>query len=448
MRIVHNIPIKYKLIVIILSVTLLIIGLAFWIGGYHYQRSLKTDLIQNLEMNARLTGEYCVTPLVFDDPPGAERVLSKLQAVPLISYGAVYNDRDSVFAAYQIATEDIHPPFPIDKARIMFHDGYLHVLQPVEYKNVFYGHVYLAGSMDSYDTKIAEAYRFMIILLLILIVLSILLAFFLQRVISQPILKLAQVTEHISNEADLSLRVKKKGSDELGVLYDGFNTMMEQLHLREIERDRAAEEIKSSLREKEVMLKEIHHRVKNNLQIISSLLNLQSNHIHDENALAMFVDCQNRVRSMAIVHEQLYHSPDLASINFSEYVEALINGLQSSYRADSRRIQFDVDILDIPLDIDRAVPCGLIIHELVSNAIKHAFNSHHEGLIQIKLRRDDHLEQFCLSVRDNGQGIPESIDYKNTDSLGLRLAVILTEKQLKGSIDLDRSSGTAFHICF
>ncbi|MBN2105051.1 HAMP domain-containing protein [bacterium] len=447
MRILHNIPIKYKIVIIILSITLLVIGLGFYIGMFHYERNLKTDLIHNMEVNAKLIGEYCVTPLAFNDSNGAERVLSKLQAIPFVVYGGIFNEQEDIFASYKKLEEITDPPFPVYGNKHIFDGRYLHVIQPIEYENILYGHIYLVGSLASLNKKIQEAKTFMIALFGVLILFSFILAIKLQNLISQPILKLAQVTEQISNEADLSMRVKKKGSDELGLLYDGFNAMMEQLHQRELERDRAEEEIKSSLREKEVMLKEIHHRVKNNLQIISSLLSLQSNHVHDDNALAMFIDCQNRVRSMALVHEKLYHAPDLASINFSDYVETLIMGLQTTYRSDFHRIQFDIDIIDVALAIDQAVPCGLLIHELVSNSIKHAFNSHAEGLIQVKLRKNDNGD-LCLSVRDNGEGIPEDMDFRNTDSLGLRLAVVLAEKQLKGSITLDRTSGTAFYIHF
>ncbi|MFC1568905.1 histidine kinase dimerization/phosphoacceptor domain -containing protein [bacterium] len=415
---------------------------------FHYERNLKIDLVHNLEVNAKLIGEYCVTPLAFNDPLGAERVLSKLQAIPLVIHGRIYDENKEVFASYNISQNHIEPPFLIQNATHLFKDDFFHLLQPIEYENIYYGHIYIIGSLTLLNQKIREAYTFMAMLLIALIILSLLLTLHLQKFISEPILNLAKVTEHISNEADLSFRVSRKGSDELGILYDGFNSMMEQLHLRELERDRADEEIKASLQEKEVMLKEIHHRVKNNLQIISSLLSLQSNHIHDESALAMFVDCQNRVRSMALVHEKLYHSPDLASINFSDYVETLVRGLQTTYHTDFHRINFDVDIMDVALAIDQAVPCGLLIHELVSNSIKHAFNSHAEGLIQIKFRKNEDEGQLCLSVRDNGQGIPREVDYRNTVSLGLRLAVVLAEQQLGGTIDLDRTNGTAFYIRF
>jgi two-component sensor histidine kinase/HAMP domain-containing protein len=447
MRFLHNIPIKYKLIVIILSVTLLITGLGFSFGVVYYERHLRNDFVDNMEINARLIGEYCITPLVFGDAAGAERVLKKLDTIPMVTNGIVYSDAKNIFASYKKGTDTFYPPFPVGKAVHMFHGDYLHVLQPIVYENVSYGYIYLAGSLEPLAIKIHSAYRFMAVLLAILLGLTYLLALMLQRFISDPILKLAAVTEHISNEADLSFRISTKGSDEIGILYDGFNSMLEQLHLRQIERDRAEEEIKSSLREKEVMLKEIHHRVKNNLQLVSSLLSLQSNHVQDEKALAMFVDCQNRVRSMALVHEKLYHSPDLASINFADYVNALISGLQASYSAQDR-IKFDIDILDIPLAIDRAVPCGLLIHELVSNSMKHAFTSDYGGLIQIMLRKNGEMDRFSLSIRDNGKGIPDHIDFRNTDSLGLRLAVILAEKQLGGSIDLDRKGGTAFTIQF
>lgn len=202
--------------------------------------------------------------------------------------------------------------------------------------------------------------------------------------------------------------------------------------------------LKKSLREQETLLREIHHRVNNNMQIISSLLSLQSTQVKDERDLDLFIDSQNRVKSMAKVHERLYQSNDLSSIKFAEYGMSLLNDLFSSHRA-SPGIRLRVDIEDVSFNMETAIPCGLIINELVSNSLKYAFPNG-AGEIYVSLM---HYEEnkFLLTISDNGIGLPEDIDFKNTESLGFRLTNNLTQ-QLEGEIELDRSKGSKFIIVF
>jgi PAS domain S-box-containing protein len=212
------------------------------------------------------------------------------------------------------------------------------------------------------------------------------------------------------------------------------------------ERKRMEEQIKRSLMEKEILLKEIHHRVKNNLQIISSMLNLQSEYVKDKYALDLFTESRNRVKSMALIHEKLYQSKDLARINFLDYVRTLTKDLFRSYRRSSAEIALKMDIEDVFLDIDKAVSCGLIINELITNSLKHAFPSGSEGEITIGLHPDIN-GMFALTVSDNGTGLPENIDSRNVESLGLQLVALLVE-QLDGAIELDKRKGTSFRITF
>jgi PAS domain S-box-containing protein len=202
-------------------------------------------------------------------------------------------------------------------------------------------------------------------------------------------------------------------------------------------------QIQASLQEKEVLLKEIHHRVKNNLQLISSMMRLQSGTIADPNMLSVFKESQDRVKTMARIHEELYRSKDLARIDFANYIQGLATNLVRSFGSG---IKLTVDIKDIYFGIDTAIPCGLIINELVSNCLKYAFQEEKQGEIEIGLRTGGD-DQFTLSVRDNGVGIPADLDFQNTNSLGLKLVNTLA-KQLKGTIQLDRDSGTAFAITF
>jgi len=210
------------------------------------------------------------------------------------------------------------------------------------------------------------------------------------------------------------------------------------------ERKRAEEQIRTSLREKELLLSEIHHRVKNNLQIVSSLLSLQSDYVTDADALAMFRESQQRVKSMALIHEKLYESEDFAHIDFSDYLAALSSHLISSYQRPSVRLL--IEGCTTSVDITTAIPCGLIVNELVTNAFEHAFPDGREGTITVSLCMDD-AGTHVLSVSDDGVGFPEDLDFRNTKSLGLQLVTALVN-QLDGTIDLSRENGTAFVISF
>lgn len=211
-----------------------------------------------------------------------------------------------------------------------------------------------------------------------------------------------------------------------------------------LQHKRSQERLYATLREKEVLLREIHHRVKNNLQVISSLLNLQAASLSDPQALEMLKESQNRVRSMALVHDQLHRSPDLSRIGFREYVKNLCASLFSSYGIDSARIALRVDVEDIALPIDAAIPCGLIVHELVSNSLKHAFPGGRRGEIFIALKSHP-LRGTVLTVADNGIGLPGHVDVATASSLGLRLVRILAG-QIEAPVRHRSGAGTAFEI--
>lgn len=212
------------------------------------------------------------------------------------------------------------------------------------------------------------------------------------------------------------------------------------------QRKQAEDKIQASLREKEVLLKEIHHRVKNNLQVISSLLKMQSRSITDPRILEIFQESQSRIHSMALIHEKLYQSEDLARINCAEYIHSLTSHLYRSYNVSPRNIQLEVKVPQISLSLDAALPCGLIINELVSNALKYAFPDKRSGKISIELALD--LKNcYTLKVSDDGIGLPKNVDWENTRSLGLRLVRTLSQ-QLGATVALDLSHGTQFCLTF
>jgi PAS domain S-box-containing protein len=269
--------------------------------------------------------------------------------------------------------------------------------------------------------------------------------------------RVTEVFKEKTNKGEpLEVDAKLKRRD--GSIFDGYITMSfldpsdptkgAVATISDITRRKQAEEqIMASLKEKESLLREIHHRVKNNLQVISSLLNFQSRRIKDKEALEAFMDTQSRVKSMAIIYEKLYQSGDITKINFAGYITNLTINLFQSYRVDQNTIKLTTDIKEVLLDINTAIPCGLLINELISNALKHAFPDGKSGKIHISMHpiKGNEVE---LIVSDNGVGFPEELDFKKTESLGMQLVVSVVEEQLGGTIELNRSEGTAFKIVF
>ncbi len=214
-----------------------------------------------------------------------------------------------------------------------------------------------------------------------------------------------------------------------------------------LSRQEAKKQITDSLHEKELLLKEIHHRVKNNLQLISSLIYLQSENVKEKNFTDIMRETGNRIQSMALIHEKLYLSENLANINFSDYVRDFTAVLFNSYSHVSRNVSLKLNLENCLPDIDRAIPCGLILNELVSNSLEHAFPDNKEGEIYIELKCSQG-GTLTLTVKDNGIGLPGHIDPVNRDSLGLNLVFTLAERQLKGSVNVNRNRGTEFIIEF
>jgi two-component sensor histidine kinase len=208
---------------------------------------------------------------------------------------------------------------------------------------------------------------------------------------------------------------------------------------------RAEKRLKASLAEKEVLLKEIHHRVKNNLQVVSSLLYLQSRKLHDDAARAIFAESQGRICSMALAHEQLYRSKNLSDINLADYVRTLVSHVQRTFMAPEVAPKCRLDVEAVMLDIEKVVPCGLLITELLSNALKHAFPDGRSGTIDIAFgRKGDGME---LSVADDGIGLPADFDVHAPLTLGLQLIAALVE-QLDGTLSVESRGGAQFSVSF
>ncbi len=229
------------------------------------------------------------------------------------------------------------------------------------------------------------------------------------------------------------------------IISKGLRTQVNELHKSNRARVKAMNEANKALNEKEILLREIHHRVKNNLQIISSLLSLQSTQHGDEKTHKMLMDTQNRVKSMALIHEKLYMTSDISHIDFDEYLKVLVNHMALSYLIDPGSVKLELDIDDIVLDVDNAISCGLVINELVSNSMKYAFIGRSDGIIDISMKVDDQKDLMILMVSDNGVGIPRSLDIHNLESLGLQLVDTLV-CEMKGHVRLISKEGTKFII--
>ncbi len=255
-------------------------------------------------------------------------------------------------------------------------------------------------------------------------------AFYLDRVFVTGYMELFdfQIQRNVK-KYDYEARFVANGEDEVLVIF------------RDITERRQAEEAKKN----EMLLKEIHHRIKNNLQVISSLLYLQSKDIKDKDVLEMFKESQNRVKSMALAHEKLYRSKDAGRVDTGEYIKDLADYLFQSYSIDSKVIRLNIKAENILLGIDVAIPCGFIINELITNSLKHAFPDGRKGELCIDFHSENN--KFILVVGDNGIGIPEKLDFRNPETLGLRLVTSLVE-QIRGNIELDRSNGAKFKIIF
>jgi two-component sensor histidine kinase len=197
--------------------------------------------------------------------------------------------------------------------------------------------------------------------------------------------------------------------------------------------------IQYSLEEKEVLLREIHHRVQNNLQFVSSLLNLQGRGIKDEYTLNVLKDCKQRIQSMALIHQKLYQENSLKDIDFKSYVDNLVGSLKQSYEIDDHKVKVDLDISGAQLGINAAIPIGLILNELITNAFKYAFQDDQEGHLSISLNEE--AGQLILIVQDNGEGMPADFDMETTMSFGLKLVRSLSKK-LKGDLRVETNAGT------
>ncbi len=245
--------------------------------------------------------------------------------------------------------------------------------------------------------------------------------------------------------------LRKDGSEfpvEIGInpVETGEGPMVLSVILDLSERKQNERRIQDALLQKDVLLKEVHHRVKNNLQVIHSLLDLQALKINDEGLMGMLRDSQNRIRSMSMIHQTLYQSQDFVQVDFDQFLGGLLPRLMESYASTAGHVTIDVQARDVKLPINEAIPCGLIVNELVSNALKHGFTGGRRGSIHVAITQRD-AQQIEMSISNDGHPIPDELDLANTGSLGLQLVHLLTQ-QLRGELITQRAEPTTFTLRF
>ncbi|MBW4560634.1 MAG: PAS domain S-box protein [Mojavia pulchra JT2-VF2] len=224
------------------------------------------------------------------------------------------------------------------------------------------------------------------------------------------------------------------------------SSILQQAQTELAQRQIAEVKLRSALAEKEVLLKEIHHRVKNNLQIVSGLLQLQSHTLNDLETIKVLRESQNRIESISLIHKNLYTSPNIGKLDVADYINNLVTSLLISYQIVPGRISLETNIDSVYLNVDQAIACGLIINELISNALKHAFTNRQTGSISITLK--NLVNNIEMIIQDNGTGLPKDLDWRNIGSLGLSLVYDLVTEQLEGNITLENNHGTVFKIKF
>jgi two-component sensor histidine kinase len=231
-------------------------------------------------------------------------------------------------------------------------------------------------------------------------------------------------------------------------LYDDEGNVIGSVHVaRDItERKIMEEQLEQALKDKDILMKEIHHRVKNNLMIMASLLNMQSRYIEDEVARDIFKDSQSRARTMALIHEKLYQSKELKKLDVQDYMESLARDIYHAYIKDPEKIQLNLEIEQLMLDINTVIPLGLILNEILTNTFKYAFPGDADGIVEVKFIKKENNE-FLLEVCDDGAGLPPDFHEKKTESLGMRLIHSLTE-QIRGELEINSDHGTQVRVKF
>lgn len=315
------------------------------------------------------------------------------------------------------------------------YDGYIFLLVKTIYKEDLQKHI------DSSFLKVFPAALLSLLLVIII-------GFFLFKKLFKSINILTSTAKEV-NKGNKKIRSNVTGSDDIGYLGIAFDSMLDSFENNIKNLDYKVKEktkkLQSSLEEKDILLKEIHHRVKNNLALTISLIKLQQEEIKEKKSQKALIDIQERIYTMELLHRKLYESTNLNKINFREYILSLLSSISKTYK-NKYRVNINTRIDEIYIDIEKAMPCGLILNEIITNAFKYAFNNNLNPQLFISMKKEKEL--ICLTIRDNGKGINKDIDIHNSNTLGLKLITLISKRQLKGTIEYSYKKGACFTIMF
>jgi len=481
----EGLPIRSKLVVITATVTLASVIVGFALAVVDRLEVFREREVSHITHAARITADFSVAPVSFEDPEGAAERLGYLATIPGVLGAQIRDQHGALFAQWWRDGRNGDRTRSIEPAAFSLLRPTYVVTQPIALHGHPIGSLSLLAGTGRVWQDVRSYLQTMGVVVAIVLAVSLGLAYWLQGSISGPIMDLAAVTRRISGQQDYSRRVRRDAADEIGDLYRAFNRMLERIEQQEAERERihaalrasydeleqrvevrtrelqrlnrtlgqevteriqAEKRMAQALAEKEVLLREIHHRVKNNLQVIYGLLSLQSRDLHDQRATGLLEDSRQRVKTMAIVHETLYESRDLSEVSAPAFVQSLTENVLSVFRRGHPGVEIRTRIEAIQLSLDQAVPTGLIINELVTNAVKYAFPGDRRGVIRVELSLIP-VDRLQLCVCDDGIGLPDGLDMGATETLGLKLVVALAA-QLQGSLEVQRGSGTGFFLRF
>jgi two-component sensor histidine kinase/uncharacterized membrane protein affecting hemolysin expression len=430
-----DLSIRRKLMVIMLSTSGLVLLLTAVVFVSYEWLTYRRSLVQNVTTLAQVVAENSTAALAFRSPADAREVLGALKAERTVVAAVLYDNDGKLFAFYP---DNLSPKFFPNKLQdtgFHFESQHLLIFQPVVQAQQRYGTLYIKAGLGGIYKSLRSYAELVILIFVISLFAAFLISTFLQKSISAPVQSLASAAQQVSENHDYSIRVAEPSKDELGMLTKTFNEMLARIQ----ETDAG---LRKAIDEKDVLIQEVHHRVKNNLQVILSLFDMQARHVPNREALEVFKDCKARIRSMSLVHEMLYGASDLSKIDFRQYVQKLAEDLTNSYSPNDRNLKADIDLKNLEMDISKAVPLGLLANEVLTNSIKHAFDNQADPAIFIKQVPDEKLK---IQIGDNGKGLPAEIDFSNPKSFGLRIIRLLAE-QLNADLSVDSTRGTVYTI--
>ena len=430
-----DLSIRRKLMLIILSTSVIILLLTAVAFISYEWFTFRRGFVVDVTTLAQVVADNSTAALAFRSPADAREVLNALKAEQAIIAAVLYDHDGELFAFYP---DNLKPELFPDKPGpdgYRFQENHLIVFQPVIESTERYGTLFVRASLGIIYQSLLNYAKIVILISLLSLFAAFLLSTILTRSISTPVQSLAKAAQLVSENRDYGVRVPKPGNDELGMLTQTFNEMLSKI-------EESDSGLRKAIGEKDVLIQEVHHRVKNNLQVILSLFDMQARHVDNAAALEVFRDCKARIRSMSLVHEMLYGSSDLSKIDFKQYVERLADDLSNSYQPVDRQVKKSISLTNLELDISKAVPLGLLTNEVLTNSIKHAFPEQPNPEIFIKQVPSDAL---TILIGDNGKGLPPDIDFSNPTTFGLRIIRLLAE-QLNASLNVECNKGTIYTI--